>query len=144
MKVELFVGLKVPDTTALTALQTLHQLDFKHVTSVDRKEYYSFTVDGNVDAFKKKIITVDVLVNANKHTVDFSLDVKGGVAVLIMGRDDSCEGLLHTLTERLGLTEISSLQKGVVWVFHGASKKDAEAIGKKLLYNEHFQEFQIL
>ena len=142
-KVELFVGLKVPDTTALTAKQTMHRMGYKNVKKVVRETYYRFTIEGDAKAFEKKISKVDILVNANKNTARFSAqEEKGVVAVLV--KDSGGEGLLSTLNDRLGLSEIVSVEKGVYWALSiDGSKKDAEAIGKELLSNKHFQDVEI-
>ena len=71
--IELAVNLKMPDTTAITALQTLQKLGFKKIKNVKRYFYYKFTIDGNEEDFKSKISKVDILVNANKHFFAFSM-----------------------------------------------------------------------
>src|SRR3989338_1904119 len=64
---ELLVGLKIPDTTAITAFHTLERMGFSTVKSLERMDYYLFNFDGDFDVFKEKIVKVDILVNANKH-----------------------------------------------------------------------------
>ena len=71
--VEMVVTLKVPDTTAITALQTLQKLGFNKIKDLKRYFYYKFDVDGNEEPFKNKISKVDILVNANKHAFDFGI-----------------------------------------------------------------------
>ena len=53
--IELVVSLKVPDTTAITALQTLQKLGFSKVKDLKRYFYYRFDVDGDEEQFKNKI-----------------------------------------------------------------------------------------
>ena len=65
--VEMIVSLKVPDTTAITALQTLKKIGFGKITDVKRKDYYKFLIEEDENKFKDKICKVDILVNANKH-----------------------------------------------------------------------------
>ena len=71
--VEMIVGLKVPDNTAITALQTLNKIGFNKIKEVKRKDYYKFFIEGGIDKFKNQISKVDILVNANKHSFNFSI-----------------------------------------------------------------------
>ncbi|MBW2980885.1 hypothetical protein KY360_05710 [Candidatus Woesearchaeota archaeon] len=142
-KVELFVGLKIPDTTAITTFHTLERMGFD-IKKLKRQIYYKFDIDGDAKAFAKKVNKVDVLVNANKNT--FANELKKeeeAVYVLVKDRDDKCEGLLSTLKQRLGLKEIKSMEKGILWALF-VDEENAKEIARKLLYNEHYQEIQIL
>jgi phosphoribosylformylglycinamidine (FGAM) synthase PurS component len=139
-KVELFVGLKIPDTTAITTFHTLERVGFD-IKKLKRQIYYKFDIDGDSDKFAKNVNKVDVLVNANKNT--FSNELKkedGAVYVLVKDRDDKSEGLLSTLKHRLGLKEIKSMEKGILWALYVDSEDTAKEIAKKLLYNENYQE----
>src|SRR3989338_8267473 len=107
MNVELFVGLKIPDTTAITTLHAIERMGYK-IESVKREIYYKFGIEGDADKFAKKIGKIDVLVNANKNKFSNSLEKEDAVYILVRDTDDKCEGLLHTLKERLGLEEIKS------------------------------------
>jgi len=145
--VELFVSLKIPDTTAITTLHTIEKMGYK-VKKVKRDIYYRFDIKGNPEKFAKKIGKIDILVNANKNT--YSTQIKkeqNTVHILVKDIDDKCEGLLHTLQERLGLKEITSMEKGVLWTLYIDSDKKEEIareIGNKLLHNENYQEMEIL
>jgi len=144
-KVELFVGLKIPDTTAITTLHTIEKMGYKDIKKVKRQFYYKFDIDDDKDKFENKIGKVDVLVNANKNKYSTRLEKEGNaVYVLVQEIDDKCEGLLATLRDRLGLAEIKKIEKGVLWTLYDIDKKVAEEITKKLLYNEHYQEMRIL
>jgi phosphoribosylformylglycinamidine (FGAM) synthase PurS component len=141
-KVELFVGLKIPDTTAITTFHTLKMMGFD-IKKLKRQIYYKFNIDGDSDKFAKKVNKVDVLVNANKNT--FSNELKkeeGAIYVLAKDRGDKCEGLLSTLKYRLGLKEIKSMEKGILWALYVDSEELAKEIAQKLLYNENYQEIE--
>jgi phosphoribosylformylglycinamidine (FGAM) synthase PurS component len=142
-KVELFVGLKIPDTTGITAFHTLESMDYD-IKKLKRLIYYKFDVDGDADKFAKKVNKVDVLVNANKNTFANKLNKEDG-AFYVMVKDigDKCEGLLSTLKHRLGLKEIKSMEKGVLWALFVDSEEKAKEIAKKLLYNENYQEIKV-
>lgn len=81
--VEMIVSLKVPDTTAITALQTLQKIGFDKINNIERAEYYKFLIEGDEEKFKKKICKVDILVNANKHSYDFSIQKNNNVRILV-------------------------------------------------------------
>ena len=143
MNVELFVGLKIPDTTAITTLHAIERMGYK-IESVKREIYYKFGIEGDADKFAKKIGKIDVLVNANKNKFSNSLEKEDAVYILVKDTDDKCEGLLHTLKGRLGLEEIKSMEKGVLWALYGVSKEEGKEIASKLLFNENYQEAIIL
>lgn len=147
--VEMIVTLKVPDTTAITALQTLHKLGFNKIKDLKRYFYYRFDVDGDEEAFKNKISKVDILVNANKHSFDFEIKNDGFTKVLVKNTDDDGSGLLSTLKNRLGFNSIKKTESAIMWglLIEGnekESKKTAEKAAKDLLVNEHYQEYKIL
>jgi len=142
-KVELFVGLKIPDTTAITTLHTIERMDFD-VKGVKREAYYRFDVEGDASKFSDKIGKVDVLVNANKNKFSNKLEKEeGAFYILVKDSDDKCSGLLKTL-HKLGLTEIKSMEKGVLWALDVDSLEIAKDIASKLLFNENYQEIEIL
>lgn len=143
-KVELFVGLKIPDTTAITTFHTLERLGYD-IKKLKRQIYYKFEIDGDKEKFANKVNKVDVLVNANKNTFSNELSKEeGAIYVLVKDRDDKCEGLLSTLKDRLGLKEIKSMEKGVLWALFVDNEEKAKDIAKKLLYNENYQEIILL
>ena len=146
-QVELFVGLKIPDTTAITTLHTIEKMGYKEVKKVKREIYYKFDIEGDAEKFSKKIGKVDILVNANKNKYTTEIEKEEGtIHILVKDNDDKCEGLLHTLQQRLGLTEIKSMEKGVLWTLYIDSEqkqKIAEEIGNRLLHNENYQEMKI-
>ncbi|RMF06031.1 hypothetical protein D6764_03325 [Candidatus Woesearchaeota archaeon] len=147
--VELFVRLIIPDTTAITALNTLKKLGFP-LTKLSREDYYQFVLDANADAeaFADRIKKVDVLVNANKHRAETTINShkeKEDFGILVMNSDDDCAGILKTLKERLGFAEIKSMKRGTYWTFEAEPGADREKlahdIAKALLYNPHYQEY---
>lgn len=142
-KVELFVGLKIPDTTAITTFHTIERMGYK-INKVKREVYYKFNIDGDAEKFSEKIGKVDVLVNVNKNRYSNKLEKEeGAFYILVKDSDDKCEGLLKTL-HKLGLEEIKSMEKGVLWALYVDSKEIAKEIAEKLLFNENYQEIEIL
>lgn len=138
-KVELFVKLVIPDTTAITAFHTLERMGFK-LDKLERYDYYSFEVDP--DNFFDTIKKVDVVVNANKHKASDSLEKCDCTDILVQDLEQG-NGLLNVLRDRLGLTQIKSMEKGVLWRVY-ADKDTSIKIAKELLYNENYQKITIL
>ena len=149
LTVELAVSLKMSDTTAITALQTLQKLGFKKIKNVKRYFYYRFTIDGNEEDFKNKISKVDILVNANKHSFDFEIKKEDYVKIMVKNTDDDSSGLLSILKNRLGFSSIKKIESAVMWGLsiegdEKEAKKIAEKAAKDLLVNENYQEFTML
>ena len=152
--IEMVVSLKVPDTTAITVLQTLQKLGFKKIKDVRRYFYYKFTIEGNEEQFKNKISKVDIIVNANKHSVEFTLKKNAILGnciffVLVKNTDDDGSGLLSTLKNRLGFSNIKKVESGVIYGLQidsdaKESIKIAGKAAKDLLVNENYQEYIIL
>lgn len=147
--VEMVVRLKVPDTTAITTLQTLHKIGFNKIKDVERADYYRFSAEGNEEKFKKQICRVDILVNANKHAYDFEVKKDNKVKILVKNIDDDGSSLLSTLKNRLGFKNIKRVEKAVLWdLIIEADEKEAikiaEKAAKDLLVNENYQEYRII
>ena len=158
--VELFVGLLVPDNTSLTVFHTLEKLGFKELKSLEREDYYRFTVDQSYNEFKKAIAGVDILINKNKHSFYTKKSVESFdekkrndfaiVRVLVQDKEDGSTGILATLQNRLDFRQIKTMKKGTLWTmgFVAHDKNHAEQLAKRiaeqLLYNEHYQECKIL
>lgn len=157
-KIELIVGLKIPDTTAITAFHTLEKMGFKELKKLRREDYYKFTVNEGFDKFSKKISKVDILVNANKNKFmvksadegfkEEETDLKI-VRALVKDVSDGAKNLLSTLKTRLGFKQVSSMEKGVLWtLFLDADKEEAsliaDKIAKSLLFNENYQHHTLL
>ena len=147
--VEMIVGLKVPDATAITALQTLQKIGFSKIKDIKRADYYKFVTEDNEEKFKGNICKVDILVNANKHNYEFSLTKSENSKILVKNINDGGSGLLAVLKNRLGFKNIKSVEKSVLWnLTIDADEKDARKIAdkaaKELLVNENYQEFAIL
>jgi len=138
MKITMFVKLVVPDNVAITAKRTLKGMGFE-LEHLDRYDYYEF--DAEID-IHEKLSKVDILANANKHKVLF--DAPDGINILATDRDDSSESLLNTLKVRLGLKDITSVKRGILWSFHGCNREDAEKMTRELLINEHYQDYKII
>ena len=152
--VEMIVSLKVPDTTAITALQTLQKIGFGKIKYVKKSDYYGFLVEGDIEKFKESICKVDILVNANKHNYEFQLKKNASPEaciffVLVKNINDDGSGLMAVLKNRLGFKNIKSVEKSVLWSLtidadEKEARKIAENAAKELLVNEHYQEFVIL
>lgn len=150
-KIKLFVSLKTPDKTGITTFHTLERLGYKELKKLEREDYYEFVVLKDTEKFMKDIIKTDILVNANKHAAEIykseEVPKEGPISVLVKDSGDNAAGLLETLRERMGFIDIESMSKGVLWKMHidAENKKEiAEKITKDLLYNEHYQEFEII
>ena len=61
------VGLKIPDTTAITAFNTIKKMGYRELESLSREIFYEFDVLRDDKKFLQSIKDVDVLVNANKN-----------------------------------------------------------------------------
>ena len=147
--VEMIVSLKVPDNTAITALQTLQKIGFNKIKDVKREDYYKFLIEGNEEKFKDKICKVDILVNANKHSYNFSIKKDNTVKILVKNINDNESGILSTLKNRLGFKNIKKIEKAILWKLSiDADEKEARRIAdkaaKELLVNENYQEYEIL
>ena len=147
--VEMVVSLKVPDTTAITALQTLQKLGFNKIKDVKRADYYQFLIEGDEEQFKNKISKVDILVNANKHSCDFSVKHDNTIKILVKNINDDGSGILSTLKNRLGFKSIKNVEKATLWSLsvdadENGARKVAEKAAKELLVNENYQEYRVL
>ena len=147
--VEMIVSLKVPDTTAITALQTLNKIGFNKIKDVKRADYYRFSVEGDEQKFRDKICKVDILVNANKHSCSFSIPQDNLAKISVKNINDSGSGLLPTLKNRLGFKDIKKVEKAVLWSLaidadENESRKIADRAAKELLVNENYQEYEIM
>lgn len=154
IKIELFVRLVIPDTTAITTFHTLKKLGFKELEKIKREDYYYFEVDSDFDSFVKKITKVDVIINVNKHK--FRIKLAGeepetnNVAYVIVKNIDNGGGLLNLLKNRFGFKEIKALATGTFWTLHFniLDKEKINELTKKisetLLYNKHYQEIKII
>ena len=147
----MFVSLKVLDNVAITAFNTLKRMGYNKLKKLDRSDYYKFDVKDIVEDFKEKISNTDILVNANKHKFLFALEKynkKNNIINILVQDLDKENGLLSTLKERLGFTNIKKLEKGVLWTMHFDKKANAKNIAvditKSLLMNENYQKYKII
>lgn len=155
-KIELFVGLKIPDTTAITAFHTLERMGYSKLESLERRDYYGFKIKGDADEFSREIVKTDILVNANKHTHQIKQEGdkiekenKCEIYVLVKSIDNDANNLMFTLKHRLGFDNIIEMEKGILWKLdfnlndYDEAKKLAEDIAKNLLVNSHYQGFKV-
>jgi len=159
-KIEMFVDLLIPDTTAITAFHTLKNMGFKQLKKLKREDHYYFVADDDFQKFSDKIGKVDILVNANKNMYktklaggkikDEKADELQTAHVLVQDIGDNASGTLNVLRHRLGFTQIKEMKKGVFWTLYLKcnGKKEALEIAKQiadsLLYNKHYQECKVL
>ncbi len=158
MEIEMTVRLLIPDTTAITTFHAIEKMGIGSVRKLKRDDYYKFGCDGDFKKVSEDLGKVDVIVNANKHKYfakkpgePFSGDFEGmsNVRVLVQDIDDKDGGLLSMLKERLGFTNVSSVEKGVLWTLGiDASGDEAENVAKEvaenLLSNKHCQQYRIV
>lgn len=147
--VEMTVSLKVPDTTAITALQTLQKIGFRKIKDVKRADYYKFIVESDANKFKDKICKADILVNANKHFFKFEVNNDNAVKILVKNINDGESGILSTLKNRLGFKEIKKIEMATLWSLTIEAKENeakaiAEKAAKELLVNENYQEYEVI
>lgn len=147
--VEMTVSLKVPDNTAITALQTLHKIGFDRIKDVKKSDYCRFFIEGSEEKFKSQICKVDILVNANKHAYSFQILKDNNVKILVKNINDDGSSLLPTLKNRLGFKNIEKVEKATLWSLaidadENEARKIAEKAAKGLLANENYQEYVIL
>ncbi|HIH05049.1 TPA: hypothetical protein HA372_01045 [Candidatus Woesearchaeota archaeon] len=143
--VEMLVGLKIPDGTALSAKQALREMGFAELGGLARYAYYSFDIEGDAGQFREKISDADILVNANKHTVSFEVPTEG-INVLVQDKEKPI-GLMNTLRERLGMKEIRGMDAGTLWVLSiegNARKESARKMAEELLANVHYQRYMVM
>lgn len=145
---KMFVGLKIPDTTAITALNTLKRMGYSSVGKLERFQYYEFTC-ANPELLTDRLAKIDILVNANKNyaIVGTESHEEGFTYLLVKNKGETHEGLLSTLQNRLGLKEIQSVSVGTLWKMHIVDpdpKKVAEEVAKELLVSPHYQEVVVL
>jgi phosphoribosylformylglycinamidine (FGAM) synthase PurS component len=133
MKTKLLVGLKIPDTTAITTHNAMKKLGYK-VGKLKRRVYYEFDKDVSSKAAK-----IDILVNSNKNTAEFPDNLPKN-SVLVKDLDADNSGLVDTL-KKLGL-DIKSVEVGILWIFEGADEPTIKCSAEELLYNKHYQEVE--
>ncbi len=147
--VEMIVSLKVPDTTAITALQTLQKIGFNKIKGVEREDYYKFSIEGDAEKFRNKICKADILVNASKHLCGFSIQKGNSIKILVKNINGDGSSIMNALKKGLGFKNIENVEKGTLWSLAiDADEKEARRIAEKaareLLVNENYQEYKIL
>jgi len=152
--IELLVGLKIPDTTAITTLRTINSIGYKVPTLV-RFIYYKFTIENHSDSLLQKIIKTDILVNANKH--NFALLVDGKMhkfgtreytdnnSVVVDNIEDDTQGLKDTLVNLgfKGKDALNKIETGILWKFDDTIRESMlKEITEELLYNKHYEKIE--
>lgn len=171
--VELVVGLKIPDVTALTAGNAIRRrLGYEDVlSSLERADYYRIEIDVDdrekAEAIAREIAEdTNLFVNPNKHTyhiqfpedrgANANVDGEWLVNVLVTSPDDSSgDGIASALNGRLGYTQVSDVETGVLWTMRirAAGEDEAREIAESItvtrsqsqgiLMNPHFQEHEM-
>ncbi|MGI5820035.1 MAG: phosphoribosylformylglycinamidine synthase subunit PurS [Armatimonadota bacterium] len=171
--VELVVGLKIPDVTALTAGNAIRRrLGYDDVlSSLSRADYYRIDLDVDDRDIAEKLVRemaeeTNLFVNPNKHMYDVQFPEHRGananvdgewlVNVLVTSPDDSSgEGIASALTGRLGYDQVSGVETGVLWTMRIKAGSEAEARevaesitvtrsqSQGILMNPHFQEYEM-
>ena len=171
--VELVVGLKIPDVTALTAGNAIRRrLGYEDVlSSLDRADYYLIDLDVDdreaADTLVREMAEdTNLFVNPNKHVYELrfpedrganaNVDGEWLVNVLVTSPDDtSGEGIASALQGRLGYEQVAGVGTGVLWSMR--IKADSEASAREvaenitvtrshnqgILMNPHFQEYEM-
>ena len=145
-EITLLVGLKIPDTTAITTFHTLkEELDYSEIKTLKRLVYYNFLLEENIDInqFKEKIVKTDILVNSNKNTSEvIEGEFSKENSVLVKSIENECQGMIETLS-KLGVKGIKEMEKGILWTFDIENQEKIKETIKKateeLLYNKHYQ-----
>ena len=142
--IEMLVGLKIPDTTAITTLKTLRNMGLKEIKNVARENYFKFYIEGDENKFKKDISKADILVNANKNYFRFGSSDSSGIKVLVKDTEDGA-GLADTLRS-LGFAGIKKIEMGVLWTLEieGNSREIAKKAAEELLHNGNYQSYGII
>ncbi len=171
--VELVVGLKIPDVTALTAANAIRRrLGYADVLEVlERADYYRLALDVTdreaAEALVREMAErTNLFVNPNKHTYDVRFpedrtgvgaeDGRFVVNVLVTSPDDGTgadiAALLHS---HHGYPQVESVETGVLWTMHLVAESEARAReiaediavtrsqGQGILMNPHFQEYEV-
>ena len=173
ISVELVVGLKIPDVTALTAANAIRRrLGYDEaLESLERADYYR--IDLNVDErdlaeklAREMAEQTNLFVNPNKHMYDVRFPDDHGanvqddgvwvVNVLVTSPDDSSgDGIASALTGRLGYDQVESVETGVLWTMRlrAESEEQAREVAESItvtrsqsqgvLMNPHFQEYEV-
>jgi hypothetical protein len=140
--VEMLIGLKIPDTTAITTFLACKELGIE-IEKIERNIYYKFEVKGDIEKFKTRIRKTDIIVNLNKNTCKFEDLITKKGSVLIQSIEDDCSGLLKTLIS-LGLDEITTMEQGVLWTFTTNNNSLIKKVSEELLFNKHYQKVKYI
>lgn len=155
-EVEMFVSLVIPDNTAITASNTLKRMGCSKILNLKREIYYKFNFNGDTKVFENKISKVDLLVNHNKHKVEFKKPDEpfpdGRIRILVTDTENnsnSSSSILSSLKNSAGMKNIKKMETGTLWILAIDDKPEnvmpyAWDIARKLLYNKHYQKAEIL
>lgn len=171
--VELIVGLKIPDVTALTAANAIRRrLGYADALEVlERADYYRIELDVPDRAAAEQLVremaeNTNLFVNPNKHTYEIRFPEDHGdggaddgryvVNVLVtIPEDTSGASILSALRRHHGYTSVNRVDTGVLWTMHliADSEEQARAMaeditvtrsqGQGILMNPHYQQYEL-
>ena len=167
MLIGLAVWLIIPDTTSLSARRALRQAGLTEVEELRREVCWSFDIQqpGDVpvtpQAVAERLLSIDVLVNYNKHRgrwwlggLELAAPASDGTGqawgrLLVEDRDDPEPARMQRiLTTRLGFSGVHVRRHGTLWSIGVAAGSDAvrvtEAAAQRLLTNSHGQISEIV
>jgi phosphoribosylformylglycinamidine cyclo-ligase len=156
--IEMTVGLKIPDTTAITAFKALQRMGIKELKSLKRSQYYRFRVSGDPSRAAEQLGKTDIIVNANKNTFftkpagdPFPQEDSGlfTIRVLVKDMENNDRGLPQVMRERLGMGFIDSVETGVLWTMGFDAERErawkvARDLGNRFFANLNYQEAKFL
>lgn len=156
--IDMTVGLKIPDTTAITAFKALQRMGIKELKSLKRHQYYRFRVSGDPSSAAEQLGRTDIIVNANKNTFftkpagdPFPQEDTGlfTIRVLVKDLENSDRGLPQVMRQRLGMGFVESAETGVLWTMGFDAERErawkiARDLGNRFFANLNYQEARFL
>jgi hypothetical protein len=121
----------------------LNDLGYKKV-KVSRLTHYEIGVDKKSDKLIDDLIKSGVLLNTNKeipYIDDWSTSKPKAHKILVRYKDDfDGQGKLNTLNKRLGLTQVNSVKKGILWQIECQEADWQKILKSNILFNPYSQE----
>ena len=158
---EAAVGLLIADNTAFTARSALRALGYQELDEVRRATLYRLQLDRTArspEDVVAALMRAEVLFNPNKHQLSYagvhersslpdSTEGRAAYEAVVFDLDDDSSRLASLLQEHFGLTELSSLSRGIAWtLFEGGAGAGADRhrwACAQLLCNPYSQSFEV-
>ena len=135
---EFLVDLIITDNEAETLQIALSQLDF-NTDSLKRYTHWEVSTSDTSQELKDKLIKSGELLNTNKEIpyINDKSKLKNKThKVLIRYKDDfTGHDILGTLNNRLGITQVSKVLKGVLWEIECTDQEFKKIINSHILFN---------